>query len=80
MLPPHNTQSMEEEGRKVSVSQLEELGPGVEFYPVDSLNRADSMVYLAFEDTDDSSYLGNSWDRKQGKKTCQEGGEDDLRV
>jgi len=66
LLPPHPWQAHQErEGRAVSMDRVEELGPGVEFYPLDSLSRGmvdrmsllnrsiTNMVYLPSESMDD---------------------------
>jgi len=88
MLPPQHSQWLEDvnrEGREVSADCLEELGPGVEFYPVDPLSRGmvdrlrvfnrsmPNMVYLPSEDMADSPYLRQSWDREQSKERFQVG-------
>ena len=67
MLPPNPwMEELDREGRAVSMDQIEELGPGVEFYPVDSLSRGmvdrmslfnrslSNMVYLPYDNMDDS--------------------------
>ena len=78
-------EEVEKEGREVSIAQLEELGPGVEFYPVDSLSRGmvdrlrvfnrslPNMVYLPHEDMDDSTYMRNSWARQHTRELYQVG-------
>lgn len=67
LLPPHPWQAHHErDGRAVSRDRIEELGPGVEFYPVDSLSRGmvdrmsmlnrsmTNMVYLPYENRENS--------------------------
>jgi len=65
--------SLDREGRAVSMDRIEELGPGVEFYPVDTLSRGmvdrmslfnrslRNMVYLPYDNPDESR---ESWSRR----------------
>jgi len=67
LLPPHPWQPHpERDGRAISMERVQELGPGVEFYPVDSLSRGmvdrmsmmdrsmPNMVYLPYDNMDDN--------------------------
>ena len=67
LLPPHPWQPHHErDGRAISMDRVQELGPGVEFYPVDSLSRGmvdrmsmmdrsmPNMVYLPYDNMDDN--------------------------
>eukprot|EP00092_Neocalanus_flemingeri_P039685 GFUD01043217.1.p1 GENE.GFUD01043217.1~~GFUD01043217.1.p1 ORF type:complete len:330 (+),score=114.01 GFUD01043217.1:65-1054(+) len=89
MLTHHNPGWMEEvgrEGREISTDQVEELGPGVEFYPLDSLSRGmvdrmrvfnrslPNMVYLPYEQNeqvDEFPSTRRSWDRERYQPTDQ---------
>jgi len=65
--------SLDREGRAVSMDRIEELGPGVEFYPVDTLSRGmvdrmslfnrslRNMVYLPYDNPDENR---ESWSRR----------------
>ena len=69
------------------MDKLEEQGPGVEFYPMDPLSRGmvdrlrvfnrslSNLVYLPYEDMDDSPYMSRSLDRQQNKERYQVGSE-----
>ena len=79
MHPHHHTQWVDEEeeidDREASVDkmgEMERVGPGVEFYPVDPLSRGmvdrlrelnmslSNMVYMPYEDMSGSQYLKNT--------------------
>ena len=79
MHPHHHTQWVDDEeemdDREASadkMGEMERVGPGVEFYPVDPLSRGmmdrlkelnmslSNMVYLPYEDMSGSQYLRNS--------------------
>ena len=81
MLPPNPwMEELDREGRAVSMDQIEELGPGVEFYPVDSLSRGmvdrmslfnrslTNMVYLPYDNMDDSR---GSWNMRSSMEHHQ---------
>jgi hypothetical protein len=71
----------EREGREESVKTLDDMGTGVEFYPVDPLSRGMmdrlrvlnmsmsvfimNMEYLPYEDVDDSLYQRSSHSRDE---------------
>jgi len=81
MLPPNPwMEELDREGRAVSMDQIEELGPGVEFYPVDSLSRGmvdrmslfnrslTNMMYLPYDNLDDSR---GSWNKRSSMEHHQ---------
>ena len=65
------------EEREASMDKLGEIGPGMEFYPVDPLSKEmmdrlrvfnvsmSNMVYLPYEDVDDSPYQRRSNSREK---------------
>jgi hypothetical protein len=83
MHPPYTPQWRDErgerEGREESMDRLDDMGTGVEFYPVDPLSRGmmdrlrvlnmsmsvSNMVYLPYEDVDDTPYQRSSHSREK---------------
>lgn len=78
--PPPWMEEPDRNGRAISMDQVEELGPGVEFYPVDSLSRGmvdrmslfnrsmNNMVYLPYENMDDTR---SSWTKRSSMEHHQ---------
>ena len=83
-MQPHQTPQWREErggreGREESIDRLDDMGTGVEFYPVDPLSRGmmdrlrvlnmsmsvSNMVYLPYEDVDDAQYQRSSHSREK---------------
>jgi len=74
---PHQSEWVEDrEEREASMDKLGEVGPGMEFYPVDPLSKGmmdrlrvfnmsmSNMVYLPYEDVEDSPYQRRSHSRE----------------
>jgi hypothetical protein len=68
---------VDERGERESMDKLGEIGPGMEFYPVDPLSKEmmdrlrvfntsmSNMVYLPYEDVDHSPYQRRSNSREK---------------